>query len=724
MPHRSIFLTPIVPAIRPVHTLSPIAIAIALAIASFSSAAQDAAPQVLAPVTVSATRTQAAPKDVPASINVIDGESMRDGKLGVNLSESLGNVPGLFARDRQNYAQDLQLSVRGFGARSTFGIRGVRVYVDDIPATLPDGQGQLSNIDINSIERVEILRGPYSALYGNSSGGVLQVFTEEGTGPTKISFGVAGGSNGALRLSTKASGGTDTFGYVLSASHFETDGYRDHSAARRNIGNAKLTFLPDDSSKLTLTFNSVSLPYAQDPLGLSRAQYEANPKGVDPAANNFNTRKTVEQNQGGLVYERKLDAVNSIRMLVYTGDRSTTQYQSIPVATQAGALNAGGVIDLGRNYSGTDLRWTARTSVADKPFTLVTGIAYDTLREQRYGYQNFVGSTLGVQGALRRDEINHASNFDVYTQGTLKLSSQWSVNAGVRRSNVRIDSQDKYVVGANPNDSGNADYGATLPVIGVMYAWDKDTNVYASAGKGFETPTLNELSYRPNGATGLNFGLQPAKSDNYEIGVKSRIQGLGNITAAVFRTNTESEIVTLSNVGGRSTFQNAGGTRRQGLELEWSTELARSLSLQAAYTALDAKYSNGFLSCTATPCATPTVPVQSGNKIPGVARNILNAALAYAPAQGWRGGVEARYVGRAYVNDQNSDATSGYVVANLSVGYLLPVGGWQLTSFARIDNLFDRKYAGSSILNEGNGRYFEPAPGRTWLVGLNAAYQF
>ena len=368
--------------------------------------AGEAGPATLAPVVVTATRVETPAFDVPASIDSVGSDTIRDGRAQVNISESLGGVPGLLARDRQNYAQDVQISVRGFGARSTFGIRGVRLYVDGIPATMPDGQGQISNVDLGSADRIEVLRGPFSALYGNSSGGVIQVFTEDGSGPPTVGFSVAGGSDGELRVATKLSGASGSFGYVASVSHFRTDGYRDHSAAERDIGNVKLTLRPDDSSRLTLIANSVSLPEAQDPLGLSRAQFDADPRGVDPSALAFNTRKSVDQTQGGLIYERRLDAANSLRALVYGGHRNTEQFQSIPVATQASPLHPGGVIALGSDYSGTDLRWTLKTNLNDRPFTLVSGLAYDTLQQQRRGYQNFVGTTLGVQGALRRDETD------------------------------------------------------------------------------------------------------------------------------------------------------------------------------------------------------------------------------------------------------------------------------------------------------------------------------
>lgn len=700
-----------------------------------------ALPATLPPVVVTATRTEAASFDVPASIDRVGAETIRgDGRALVNISESLGGVPGLLARDRQNYAQDVQISVRGFGARSTFGIRGVRLYVDGIPATLPDGQGQISNVDLGSADRIEVLRGPFSALYGNSSGGVVQVFTEEPSASPNLSFDLATGSDGLRRVGSKFSGtsagsshdGDGALGIVASVSDFRTDGYRDHSQAHRQLGNLKLRWRPDAASTLTLIANSVALPTAQDPLGLSRAQFDANPRGVDPAALAFDTRKSVDQTQGGLIYERRVDAANALRVLVYRGHRGTVQFQSIPVATQLNPLNPGGVIDLGRDYRGGDLRWTWKTTGPDRPFSLVAGLAYDALTEQRGGYRNFIdtggggnaGRLLGVQGALRRDETNDVANFDQYLQAAWQFTPKWTLNAGVRHSQVRFSSSDHYIVGPNPDDSGNARYGATLPVLGLLYALSAEWHLYATAGRGFETPTLNELAYRPNGATGLNLGLQAARSDSVEVGAKARLADFGEFTAAVFQTGTEHEIVTLSNLGGRSTFQNAGATRRRGLELGWSATLVASLRAQAAYTLLDARYRDAFATCVSTPCALPNQTIPAGNRIPGTARSALFTSLGWAPTQGWRAGAEARWLSRVYVNDANSDAAQGYATVGANLGYLLRRGAWNLTGYVRGDNLFDRRYAGSVIVNEGNGRFFEPAPGRTWLASLSVGVDF
>jgi iron complex outermembrane receptor protein len=621
----------------------------------------------------------------------------------------------------------MQLSIRGFGARSTFGVRGVRLYVDGIPATMPDGQGQLSHIDLTSAGRIEVLRGPFSVLYGNSSGGVLQVFTQPGEGPPTVDVGVAAGSSGLVRPGLRLSGSTPTLGYVVSANRFSTDGWRDHSAASRDLLNARFDFKRSEDSEWTLVANTVDVR-ADDPLGLTRAQFEAAPRSVDASATQFDTRKTVRQSQLGLVHEHRIDAANRLRLLVYGGKRDTVLFQAIPVAVQANVLHPGGVIDLERQYAGTDLRWTTQMTLAQAPLEVVGGLSYDRLLENRRGWQNFAGSALGVRGALRRDEENRVSNLDPYLQAVWKFAPRFSLTAGVRHSSVRFASADRFIAGANGNDSGSVRYSATLPVAGLMFAVTPQVHVYGAVGRGFETPTFNELAYRPDGSAGLNFALRPSRSNNLELGIKGRSPVQGALrtewNAAMFQTSTKSEIVTQTNVGGRSTFTNAGATRRRGVEIAFSATLAPAWRFQAAQTWLDARYRDGFATCTAAPCTVPTLFIPAGNRIPGTAHSVSAVEIAWQPPRGWQGGAELRRSSRVYVNDVNNDAAPSFTILAAHAGYVFDVKGWTLAATLRVDNLLDRRYAGSVIVNEGNGRFYEPAPGRSYLAKLVGSYAF
>ncbi|GAA0711585.1 TonB-dependent receptor [Dokdonella soli] len=668
-------------------------------------------------VVVTATRTEQPAFDVAASIDAVRIDDNPD-TLGVNPSEYLSAIPGLLARDRQNYAQDEQISIRGFGARSTFGVRGVRLYIDGIPATMPDGQGQVSHFNLDSAERIEVLRGPFSALYGNSSGGVIQLFTADGSDPSQVDLGLIGASHGTVRASANARGTAGGFGYNLDVTHFETDGYRDHSAAKRDSGNARLSWKIGGGGKLTLLANTLALPGAQDPLGLTHAQFIADPTQA-PVAAQFNTRKSVHQSQGGAIYEQDLGAGNSLRMLGYVGHRDVTQYLAVPVTAQANPLHSGGVVDLGSDYGGADARWIWHGDLAGRPFEIAAGLAWDRQQQLRRGYENFVGSTLGVRGALRRNEDDTVRDFDQYAQATWQFADAWSLTAGLRHSQVKFDSVDHYVTAKNPNDSGRVDYGATTPVAGLLWRAADWANLYASWGRGFETSTFNELAYRANGGAGLAFDLAPARSRNAELGIKLRPASAVEATLAVFRADTRNELAVATSAGGRTTYQNIGKARRDGAEAALSWRFSDDWKLQFAWTWLDATFRSPFLACGASPtCTKPNTPVAAGTRIPGIPKTDLHAALHWGGDLGWRAALQGDYVSAVPINDLGSDAAPSYFVTGVDVGYGFALASGRLRAFARLDNLFDRQYAGSVIVNDANGRYFEPAPGRTVMLGV------
>lgn len=658
--------------------------------------------------------------DTPAAVSVVQGEDMRQATPRVNLSESLTSVPGLQIQNRQNYSQDLQLSIRGFGSRSTYGVRGIRMYVDGIPATMPDGQGQTSNIDINSIESVDVLRGPFSALYGNASGGVMNVTTETGREPATIEASSYYGSFGSWRYGLKATGavgdGTQPgdVDYTVSSSRFATHGYRDHSGAQKNLANAKLGVRIDDVSKLTLILNSVDTK-ANDPGGLSKSEWKDNPR-QSPRGDQYNMRKTIKQTQAGLRYERQLSEQDDLSVMMYAGERETTQYQSIPRAPQLNPTHAGGVIDLSRHYQGIDTRWTHRGELG-VPVTFTTGLNYENMSEDRKGYENFVmsGSTpvYGHKGQQRRNERNLMWNVDPYLQTAWQLTDKLSLDAGVRYSSVWFDSNDHYVTPRNGDDSGEASYHKWLPAGSLKYAVTDAWNLYVAGGRGFETPTINELSYRSGGQSGLNFDLQPSTNTTWEVGSKTRV-GNGLVTAALFQTDTDNEIVTDASSGGRTTYKNAGKTRRQGAELSVDQQFAGNWRAKMAWTYLNATYRT--IVCNDQDC--------NGNRMPGIARNMGFASLGWQPESGWYAGADVRYMSDIQADDENTAKAPSYTVVGLNTGYKLNYGNWMMDVFGRVDNLFDREYVGSVIVNESNGRYYEPAPGRNYGVGLSVAYRF
>jgi iron complex outermembrane receptor protein len=393
------------------------------------------------------------------------------------------------------------------------------------------------------------------------------------------------------------------------------------------------------------------------------------------------------------------------------------------VAVQAPPTQPGGVISLNRDDQGLDAQWVGKTRLAGGPLTVTAGVMTDRLDEHRQGYQNFVGGTLGVMGTLRRDEDNRVRNLDQYAQAQWE-SERWTLTAGLRHSQVRFDSRDNYIAPGNGDDSGAAKFEATTPVAGAVYHVSDHLNVYAAAGRGFETPTFNELAYRPGGP-GLNFDLRPASSRQLEIGVKAEPAPGWRVNTALFQARTSDELAVLSNTGGRSTYQNAGETLRRGIEAALEGRFDRGWSTYAALTYLDASYRTPFLTCVGAPCAAPNTQVPAGNRIPGIPRLSAYAELAYRYSP-WNleTALELRHMGRMAVDDRNTDFAPAATVFNLRLALAQQRDRWSFREFLRLDNIADRHYVGSVIVNEGNRRFFEPAPGRTWLLGASAAYAF
>jgi len=659
-------------------------------------------------VVVTATRKPQPALEVPASIDRIYGEEIREGRQQVNLSESLGRVPGVSVQNRQNYAQDLQVQSRGFGARATFGVRGIRLIADGIPATMPDGQGQAATFALGSAERIEILRGPFSSMYGNASGGVIAVDTMDGPAVPTVEADLLLGSYQTHRLGLRFGGQFGAVNAIGDVSRFETNGYRDHSSATRDHLNAKLR-----AGDFTVVANSLRQPDTEDPLGLTRAQVEQNPRQATPQALTFNTRKSVSQDQVGGTWRHGVGA-GRIEAMAYVGQRAVQQFLAIPLATQAAATHSGGVVDLDRQYGGLALRWFGDVGAV----RLSAGAEYDAMYERRKGFINDNGNA----GALKRDEDNSVAANDFFVQAEWRFAARWALHAGARHSRVAFKSEDYYTV-ANANDSGGRVYTATTPVAGLIYRWTDNTSVYGNVGRGFETPTFLELAYQ-NAGSGPNFGLNASTSRHAEVGMKTVVPRRARFNVALFDIVTSDEIVVDRNQGGRATFKNVGHTDRTGLEVGAETLLPGRWQARAAYTRLDATFREAFVTQISTvPPLNQPMTVAAGSRLPGTSRDQLYADLRYRQAP-FHAALEGLYRSRVPVNDPNTDYAGSYTVWNAAVGLVQERGRLRLTEFVRVDNLIDRNYVGSVIVNEANFRYFEPAPRRNMSLGLQASLTF
>lgn len=713
---------------------------------------------------VTATRIGADPFDLPMAIDRIDAPMIQAQQPGVLVSKALRRVPGTLATNRGSFAQEEQIQLRGFGARAQFGTRGVRLIADGIPASTPDGQGGPGLFALGSAARIEVLRGAFSAVYGNHSGGVVQVLTEDPPPTPLLRLRALAGSDGTTIVGATVAGPlvegqefeTGALGVLVDTQRLDTDGYRDWSRARKDQLNAKVRLDLPREGTLTLMANRLDQPGSQDPLGLTAAQVAADRRQAQPAALAFRTRRSLHNDQLGVVLEQPLGETDRLEATAYVGRRGNTQYLAIPLAAQNAITASGGVSAFDRDFAGGRVWWSREGELAGGPLRLTLGAEIDESWEHRRGYEN----RLGRRGALKRDEDNQVTGWGGFLHAHWDLSERLGLAAGLRYTRIEFASADRFIctpglvtapgpvpgtcsgsttpinaTSQNPDDSGERRYDAWTPALGLVYRLGPDAQLYANLGRGFETPTLTELAYRPDGASGLNLGLRAATSWQAELGTKLRLGQDGRLELALFQIDSEDELTVATNQGGRASYQNAPASRRRGAELRLEGPIGGGFSGLLAATWLDVRWARGFLTCTGSPCRTlpsadggpplNAAPVESGNRIPGVAPYTLFGELAYQHARsGLNAAVELFGQGEVRVDDRNTESAEGFWTLSLRAGVERRWGGLELAAFARVDNLLGEDTIGAVIVNDANGRYYAPAPGTSYLVGVSIRQAF
>ena len=648
--------------------------------------------------------------DAPTSIYTIDAETIRSSGPQVNLSDVLARAPGVVAFNRNNYAQDVQISIRGFGARSAFGLRGFRLITDGIPATTPDGQGQASTVSLTSAEKIEVLTGPLAQLYGNSAGGVIQVFTREAELTPTAQAQVFKGSYGLERTDWQFSQRMGNVGFVADYSTFNIQGYRDNSQAKREQLNSVTTVDLSADTRLKLIANVFRMPFAKDPLGLTAAQFLTNPKQAGNFALANDTRKTVNQEQAGAVLEHKLDKDTRIQARIYGGNRDNLQYQ-------AASATAGSWVGLERDFQGLGLQIQGKHNLSqDKSVDWVAGFDQDYAGENRQGGPAAAGQKTG---SINRKELNESTNRDYFAQANWRVVNDWTFVTGVRQSNVQLKSKDDYLTDG-VNGSGSVNYQAANPVVGATWHVNDKLNLYVNQGKGFETPTLSESVYTKSGnaVVGLfNANLVPSRSQHLELGSKWTPSPSTRFDAAVFRIKTDNEIVTSLSVGGRTAFTNASETLREGLEFSARHALNSNWRTQLTATVMSAEYASGT--------------ALAGKSLPGIPQKQLFTSLSWAeygfqnaskkPLQGKTASLD--WVARSglWANDLNdaSGAAPGYGLINAKLKQGFAWGQANFEAYLGVDNLTDKKAVSSVIINQAGRQYFEPLLPRNWVIGIS-----
>jgi len=621
-------------------------------------------------------------------------DTRRPADLGIDPVRALSGVPGVLISDRRNEAQDPRLVVRGFGARAAFGIRGVRLVVDGIPASMPDGQGQLSHVPWSADAVVTVERGPLAILSG-AAGAVIRVQTLPELAPTAQAEMVIGGGN-RQRLSAEfasVDGAAERYSGI-AALGYHNGGFRPHSSAHRAQVGARWQQLGLGGRWQLVAHGLRSR--ADDPLGLNREDFLRDPDSTVSNAARFDTRKQLDHGELGWSWS-SLD--DEIQVSAYAGHRAIEQFLAIPTFVQAAPTQSGAVINLRRRFGGLSLNG------GDDPEQQAQGWRYrlsvEQQREQRRGFENFRGDTLGVRGALRRDEQNRATSSNAVIEGWWGTQRQ-QLHAGLRLTQVRMSSDDAYIVAGNPDDSGSATDSALLPA--VEYRWQPTETVRFNAAfsLGLEVPTLAERAYSVGGS-GFNAELDASEFGHAELGMRWSLSSAWQLAASLYQIDSKDELAVAESSGGRTVFRNAAEGRRHGLELALSGELGGDWSARLSANWIDAR-----------------IDAADGDgqvNLPGQPARWGQLSMEGPLGSRSRAGIDWQLSSATPVNANTNERAPGY--GRLDLWWSRPLGGKNAPVLSlRVDNLFDRRYAGSVIVGERNGRYYEPAPGRELGLGL------
>jgi iron complex outermembrane receptor protein len=488
---------------------------------------------------------------------------------------------------------------------------------------------------------------------------------------------------------------TDQSALLVDLSRFETDGYRDHSAAKREQLHAKFDLRVSPATEWTVILSDWSQPLAEDPAGLTPAAYAENPQQAGENTQARRVRKITDQSQLGLRLRSQISSSAALEARAYAGTRSNLQFQ---------AFNAW--VGLERDFSGVGLQLSAGG--------FLLGLAHDRAVERRQGGP----AALGEKTGLNRDEDNAAIASGLYASWTVPLSEQISALMGVRLGQLRLQNEDFYL--SNGNSSGEVKYQQTSPVLGLTWHASPSMNVFMSFGRGFESPTLAEVAYASAAAgaiptSNFNTQLKAAVNRQMEVGLKWRPHPRERLDLVGFRAKTVDEVVTDQSAFGRTSFRNAPGTVREGLELAHARDWGQGLRSTAALTWMRAVY---------TDAASSTVGlIASGNRIPSVPRHQAFASLEWAQSRdpkgqfmGWGAAVEGQSFGSRVADDLNRTQVDGVRLLHAWMGYRKQSGRLDWMMFARAENLTDEAYVASVIVN--NSAPLEPGLPRHWSLGL------
>ncbi len=682
------------------HSVCSLAVA-AILIAPAAATAQQEGTYRLGDITVSAPRLPAPALQVPAAVSVVTKEDIQLGRQGLGLDESLSAVPGVFMQNRYNFAQDLRVSIRGFGARADFGIRGVKILVDGIPLTLPDGQGGVDSIDLNSAERIEVIRGPASSLYGNASGGVILIESERGP---EIPFAESSFQAGEFDLqeyTVKTGGQAGPLNFLVSGSRLTYGGFRDHSRTERNLVNGRFEVDLPGRGTLTAVANVVDSPVTEDPGALNEQQFEEDP--AQAAANNLrdDAGESVEQQRVGFVYRRPMGADHEIQVRNHYLWRDFENKLPIQEAVAFERFFVGGGASYA--YSG---------DVLERRNRLIVGLDAGRQADDRQRFDTLGGEIVDQT----QEQTEKVTSIGVFAQDEFWLTPRLQLSAGLRYDRVKFRAADDFL--SDGDDSGERTLDEVSPRGGALYTFGPQANVYANISTAFETPTTTEFANPAGG--GFNPDLEPQTATNYELGIKGVVARQLRYELVGFRIKVKDELIPFTlEQGGQDFFRNAGESTRNGIELALDWRPVEGLRTSLAYTYSDFEFDDFVVDG----------DVFDGNTIPGIPEHVLRGEVFYRAANNLYAGIDAIYVGEQFADDANRFQADGYTVTNLRLGYQGDYGRWRVDPYLGVNNLFDEEYANNVRLNpfvpgSGNPRFLEPGPERNVYGGIALRYRF
>lgn len=652
-------------------------------------------------IVVTATRMDTELAKVPESVSVVNQDQIQLGRQELGLDESLNRIPGLFIENRYNFTQDLRIAIRGAGSRANFGIRGIKIYIDGIPATTADGQGGVDDIDIGSAQRVEVIRGPASSLYGSAAGGVISIFTEDGPKTPFVEAYATAGQYDMQKFGFKFGGQYKKLNYFVNAWHLGMLGYRDHSRVDQWLINSKFRYDIDEDSDLTMIFNEVDSPIAEDPGGITAAQVSTDPTQAYASNLLYDAGEALDQQRVGFVYRRQLTENSEIRLRNYYLWRHFLTF--LP-------LSGDGVSGFDRFFYGGGGQYTYTGSLMGHSNQFTTGVDVDIQNDDRQRWDN----NFGFKGPLTENQDENAQNYGIYFRDALDITDKLQFSVGGRYDVVDLKVGDKFL--ANGDQTGNLKFDQFSPAVGIVWTMVPGVSLFANYGTAFETPTFVELGGLSQDLTenlGGYTNVKAQTADSYEVGMRGNFWDNRVVyDFAGYTMKVKNEITNVETLGNRGVFDTAN-TDRNGAEASVVVQLLEPLKWTTSYTYSDFHFSKF-----------PTNPGFVGKRMPVIPQQQFYTELAYRHESGFYAIWDLQWVDRLYADNGNTAVNPAYTVSNLRFGDNFDLGGVVLGPFVGINNLFSEKYNGNVRPNAFGGRFFEPAPKRNIYGGVTVRYNF